>query len=142
MIISQSIIDLLDKNINNYPPETGGILGSNNGKTINQIVFDKPKPSKRPCSYSPNTEMFNKVIEDWEKHNIKFCGIFHTHFANIGTLSAGDREYIKVILSAMPKRIDKLFFPIYLLPKRSLIPYSAWLEDGKLCIEATLLNIV
>ncbi len=61
-------------------------------------------------------------------------GIFHTHFANVSTLSCADIVYIENIMRAMPETVQHLYFPLYLLPSRELVCYQACLKEGLLKI--------
>lgn len=106
--------------------EIGGIIGSKYENIVTDYVIDYGiKDDNCICSYYPNTEYLNKQISIWQEHNISFMGIFHIHFAKEGTLSENDKEYINCIMEAMPSSIDKLYFPIVLLPEKIIVPYRA-----------------
>lgn len=77
------------------------------------------------CCYSPNTEKMNTCISTWSKDNIIFCGIFHSHLGNNEMLSEGDLHYIKKIMLSMPKRIQKLYFPLIVLPQNKMKLFTA-----------------
>ena len=125
MKFTKSALEFIHKQISDTPPETGGILGSRDGIVVSEVIMDKPKGAQYACFYAPDIEFFNTCIEQWQKENIAFAGIFHTHFFDVGTLSDADKEYITSIMNAMPDEITELFFPIYTLPKRELICYRA-----------------
>lgn len=142
MKIAKNLLEYLDCSIKDFTHETGGILGSDKTNTITEIVLDKNNINQHPCSYSPNTEYLNSVIEQWHTDNIQFLGIFHTHFGNAKTLSLGDKEYIAEILKSAPNETKKLYFPIYTLPNRDLIIYSAYLKNEKLIINQETVEII
>lgn len=126
MKITRSVLDAINTSVSDYPPETGGILGSHNGLLIDELVMDIPvEASDRPCSYYPNTDFLNENIEAWQQRNISFMGIFHTHFVGVKTLSCGDKKYINAIMAAMPDTIEFLYFPVFVLPERTLVCYKA-----------------
>lgn len=141
MKIEQVIYEQILRNQKVMPPETGGILGGyKNIICANQ--FDEGVQTERKCSYTPNTKMLNEIIRKWHKNNIIFMGIYHTHFFDVGTLSEGDKKYIKTILKSMPEIIEQLYFPLVIMPKRKMICYVAELKSGKLIIKKDELEIV
>lgn len=126
MRIAKQIIETMNAYIGERPPETGGILGSHDNQLIDAVVMDLPDlTNTRPCSYFPNVDFLNQNIKLWQDNGISFAGIFHTHFAGVKTLSCGDREYINAIICAMPQQINRLYFPIFVLPDRELVCYKA-----------------
>ena len=106
------------------PPETGGILGGQDG-IVTHFCFDRGQCTlTSPAHYQPNTEFLNQWIQKWEVCNIRFYGIFHSHYSNDAELSSGDREYITRIMLAMPSEIHTLYFPL-VLPRTAIIGYQA-----------------
>ena len=120
--------------------ESGGILGAKQD-TIDHVAFDKGIQNTR-CSYTPNINYINQVIEVWQRKRIQFMGMFHTHFFGVETLSQGDIEYIKSILSAMPNEIAKLYFPIILPEYKRIIPYIAERDSNGIKINKDKLEII
>lgn len=106
------------------PPEIGGILGSIDG-AVCECQIDAGHSAKCGCFYSPNVSILNNTIRDWQRKDIHFHGIFHTHFFGVQTLSDGDIGYINTILRAMPTNINELYFPIVVLPEKQMVPYLA-----------------
>ncbi len=106
------------------PPESGGIIGGQEG-IITQACFDRgSNPLNMPSVYVPNINFLNQIIKRWAKEDITFCGIFHSHFSRDRELSLGDKEYIAKIMYAMPPHIGFLYFPI-VLPRDTVIGYQA-----------------
>ena len=131
MIIKNDTLDVINDSISGYPPETGGIIGSDLNGVINKVIMDIPlSPAERLCSYSPNIDFLNGSIELWRQEGIEFKGVFHTHFMNVETLSRADERYICSIMDAMPDEINYLFFPVFVLPDRKLVCYKATQEGG------------
>ena len=142
MKIAKNLLEYLDCSIKDFNHETGGILGSDKANTITEIILDKNNTNQHPCSYSPNTKYLNSVIEQWYTDNIQFLGIFHTHLGNAKALSIGDRKYITEILKSAPDKTDKVYFPIYTLPDRDLIIYSAYLKNEELIINEESVEVI
>ena len=126
MIITQSVIDIINRSVSDVPPETGGILGSSDGKQIDHVVMDMPGTNHlKMCAYYPNVAFLNQTIAQWQDNGVSFMGLFHTHFFGVRTLSIGDRKYIREIMNAMPESVDKLYFPLFVLPEREMVCYKA-----------------
>lgn len=125
---------------NEIPPETGGILGGVNEKIIT-AVKDNGIQSKRICSYTPDVQKMNQVIAKWQNNNIEFMGIFHSHFFGVATLSPEDKKYIERIMRNMPAFIERLFFPIVVMPQREMVSYKASLVGRQLTIEEDIITI-
>lgn len=143
MKISQKVIDNINCQISDYYPETGGILGSRDGTTATDVIIEKPlKTHGDYCRYEPDVSFFNTCIAEWQNQGITFIGLFHTHFANVETLSDADRKYIITIMSTLPDEIDSLFFPIFVLPKRELKGFCARREHDSVTINEEKIEIV
>lgn len=126
MKITRHSFEIMDKMISAEPPESGGILGSSDGKCITDVILDKTdQTASKCCRYEPNVDYLNECIAEWLDRNISFKGIFHTHFAGVATLSDADIQYIESIMQAMPAQIEYLYFPIFVLPERELVSYKA-----------------
>ena len=134
MRICRDIYNNILISVNEIPPESGGILGERD-KIVQFVEYDEGVKNEKMCSYSPNVEKLNLVIQDWQRKGIMFCGIFHTHFFGVETLSEGDILYIKSIMKQMPLEIKKLFFPIVVLPQREMIVYVVNREQEQLIIK-------
>jgi len=140
VVISKEAYHKMVDSIKSIPPEEGGILGSVSG-VIKFIELDKGVNSPKACSYSPDVSHLNSIISKWEKANISFQGIFHSHFFGIDTLSKGDIRYIETIMKSMPKTIDNLLFPIVVMPEKKLVVYCAYKIDGSIKIKRDRLII-
>lgn len=136
MRVSKKIIELLSNFVPSLSYETGGILGSNGNEVVDEIAIDKPKNfGMKACSYSPNIDYLNDIIEQWQDRNIEFVGIFHSHFGNACKLSNNDVEYIHRIMHAMPHQIERLYFPVFVLPCKKMISYKAVRFDNVIIIQ-------
>jgi len=123
------------------PPEIGGILGSMDG-IVCECQIDTGCSSSYGCFYSPNVDALNGTIRDWQRKDIRFHGIFHTHFFHVQTLSGGDIAYIDAILQAMPTYISELYFPVVVLPEKQMVPYLAIRNGNTVEIKSDELIIV
>lgn len=112
------------KILNSYstlvPPEEGGILGSKDG-VICEYEHDCLEQTSNVAVYEPNTEFLNSIISEWEKEDIVFAGMVHSHMSNEAQLSDSDKKYAQEILYVMPKEIQKLYFPIVLQGKEMIV---------------------
>ncbi len=125
MLIAKKALDIINGHVDNAPPEIGGIMGSLDGHKVTEIIMDEPEGPRYNCCYAPNVKFLNNCISDWKKSNVKFMGLFHTHYAGVKTLSSADVKYITSIMDAMPEEIKSLFFPVFVLPQREMICYKA-----------------
>ena len=103
--------------------ETGGILGGRNN-VISEFLFDEGLASGTAGCYHPDTNILNQCLMEWQHQKIDFYGIVHSHFTDIAALSQGDKEYIRMILLAMPPEIKSLYFPL-VLPEQRMIAFKA-----------------
>ena len=144
MIIIREVYDYIINNVPDSKFECGGILGLNSEKIAVSIQLDMGLHFRgmKICNYYPDVTMLNQCILEWSKKDIVFGGIFHTHFSEIASFSEGDLEYIKKILLAMPKGIDTIYFPIFLLPVKKLIPFKVNLLDEILEVNEDTLEII
>lgn len=78
--------------------ESGGIIGMKNDEVV-KFQFDS-FGSKKLFEYYPNTDFFEKIInENWSKNGILFAGIVHSHLHN-GNISQQDILYSRRIIEA------------------------------------------
>lgn len=121
------------------PPEIGGIFGGKNG-VVTDIVIDNRNVVSNKAVYIPDIDFLNSKIEEWEKYNIEFYGIFHTHMSD-KTLSNDDRINIEKVMYSMPTSIIKLYFPI-VIPKKEMIVYVAERQNNKINIFLEDIDII
>lgn len=133
MKINKEIYDEILKYTPVVPPETGGIIGQQNG-IIGFVGFDSGTVQRDSAVYVPNVEKLNSIIEKWNNFGIEFVGIFHSHPIDQETLSKDDIEYIKNVFENMPDSITELYFPI-VIPKSRIISYKAIRKNHRICIE-------
>ena len=115
------------------PPETGGIIGQQNG-IIGFAEFDSGTLQSDCAVYIPTVEKLNPVIEKWNRSGIEFVGMFHSHPIGQETLSKDDVEYIHSVFDSMPDSVTELYFPI-VIPKSHIIAYKAIRKNHRIIIE-------
>lgn len=115
--------------------EVGGPIGSKDN-----IIIAYKLDIGEYCRYSPNTENISNIICKWKNESIEFCGIFHTHPQG-EKLSQADIEYINRIMLGISDYYNFLYFPI-VIPHKSMIPYKAVFESGKVEITDDELVII
>ena len=120
------------------PPETGGILGSQNGLVVD-FLFDKGIIHDFPDQYVPDINRLNKKIENWINAGIEFCGIFHTHFPHGKELSEADKRYITEILKSVPQKM--LYFPI-VFPNKEMIVWKAEIIHDQLILSHESIELI
>lgn len=143
MKITEDAFDIINDIVAEYPVETGGIIGSSVENIIDKVILDvSVEQATSYCRYIPNISFLNECIEKWQQDNVVFCGVFHTHFFGVQTLSCGDKRYIKDIMESMPTDINNLLFPLFVLPNRELVCYLARKINGEILILADDVEIV
>ena len=124
MKIASNLYQLILHKTSLPPPETGGILGGQNG-IITNCCFDNGQCAlTSPARYQPDTDFLNQVIQEWKTCGIQFYGLFHSHYSHDTRLSLGDKRYITKIMLAMPSEVPTLYFPL-ILPRADMISYQA-----------------
>ena len=108
MKMVKSVYKKILDNVPTHMPETGGMLGGQDG-TVTKVVFDDGKDDDfRRCHYTPNVTMLNSCLVEWSESGIEFYGLFHTHFYGVSSLSKGDEIYIKKILENKNVRVTRI----------------------------------
>lgn len=121
-ILSKVYNDIL-QNTPNLPTETGGLIGMENG-IVSEYYKDIGISTEKIDQYIPNVNDLNRIIEKWNKENILFCRIYHSHYLGDMRLSKGDMQYIKSILKALQSITDRLYFPL-VFPKKEILVFQA-----------------
>lgn len=140
MKIQRNILDVIFQNIGMLPPEIGGVLGAEND-IVKYVEIDNGLRGKL-CSYTPDVDYLNYIIEIWWNKGIDFKGIFHSHYFGVRTLSQGDKNYIQKIMYNMPSDIRYLYFPIAVMPDKELVVYKACKCRNGVIIETQKLEIL
>ena len=112
--MTRQVYDQICNTIGRRPPESGGILGSSDGgKTIDRFYFDATA-RVTGGTYSPDTEVINRVLAHWDAQDILLVGFVHSHPKGYAKPSEGDYRYVKAIMSALDIT-DDFFMPIVIV---------------------------
>ena len=122
------------------PPECGAALGCDKAGIICEYCFDEGITDKERAVYKPNVSKLNDAIIIWQRMNIQFCGLAHTHPEKQITLSEADRLYIHKILKHNPHLSSPLFFPL-IIPGKCIIGYRAVMQYGGIAITEEQITI-
>ncbi len=134
MYVNKNIFEKLISDCPDCPPETGGILGGQNG-VVTLFEFDTVELAQRGDFYIPNIIYLNSIIAEWQTGYIEFLGVFHTHPKSAETLSGADRTYIERIMQTMPESVSQLYFPV-VIPRDDVYAFSAYMKDGQTVIQS------
>lgn len=115
---STAVIESIKNTIGATNIETGGILGQL-GKQVDQFVFDPGLVSLRD-EYIPNVEILNQTLVEWQRQEILFAGLIHSHQCR-SKLSYADLEYAKAILQTT--HIMSLYMHLFILGDNSIVSY-------------------
>lgn len=141
MDILATIYEKIVSNCPKVPPETGGIIGETAG-VVTHYEFDSGNSfSNGYDTYSPNAVYLNQIIIKWASMGVHFCGIYHSHFPSGIYLSKLDRQYISKIMTSMPEKVNKLYFPI-VFPSESMIVYQARNVGSQIDIVRDKLSVI
>ncbi|MBQ8784707.1 MAG: hypothetical protein IJZ59_01515 [Alphaproteobacteria bacterium] len=138
--INQNVYHSLLNNTPLPPPETGGIIGGKDG-IITCYFADKGESSCDFYRYYPNTNNLNNIISFWEKNNIDFMGIYHSHPLRNDELSSADIKYINNIMNDIKDFKQKLYFPL-VIPQTKLIGFCAVNVADEIKIFQTAIKIL
>lgn len=99
-MITEEVLSQIRKTIGSRIPETGGILGSSDGKHIDYFYFDKTA-NVTGATYEPDCNELNPVIRRWHEEGIEFVGFIHSHPRGAIKPSNPDNLYTKKIMKAL-----------------------------------------
>lgn len=122
------------------PPETGGIIGEQNGVICN-FCCDRGNRCVDSAIYAPDIPFLNSKIQLWQRQNVNFAGMFHSHPAEQEKLSSDDIQYIHTIFNSMPEMIKKLYFPI-IIPGMKVLSFRAYRHKSRIVICDDVIDIV
>lgn len=105
----------LQKSLAYQTPEQLTMLGSSDGKEVD-VTFYISKSKSTQISCEPDVEICNKVIQEWHRKGIEFCGFAHSHPGAYSRLSVSDIEYGGKIMDALD--MDSIELPIVILDPR------------------------
>lgn len=140
MDILEKVCQLITHSYPAVPPENGGILGIRDG-VVCEYLHDRSSQLTDKAVYIPDVQWINCCIEEWNRKGISFGGIIHSHLSGQMYLSDTDKEYIHLIMNAMPGSVNKLYFPI-IIPGEKIICFSAWKTERDVVIREEAVHII
>ena len=141
--MTRQVYDQICNTIGRRPPESGGILGSSDGgKTIDRFYFDATA-KVTGGTYSPDTEVINRVLAHWDTQDILLVGFVHSHPKGYAKPPEGDYRYVKAIMSAL-NITDDFFMPIVIVndPPDGKINLYAYTFRTDILLEAQPLGLL
>lgn len=121
MNVKTTIYNDIVSTIGGVLPETGGILGKKD-ETICAYYFDYTA-SCDSNTYKPDMVTVNRIISEWERQDIQFAGIIHSHEEMQSKLSCADIVYAQEIMTA--NDMETILFPLVIIgDKTRLIMYT------------------
>ena len=95
--MTEEVLSQIRETIGKRRPESGGILGSSDGKTIDHYYFDVYAATSSG-TYTMNTKALNAEIRRWNDNDIRFMGIIHSHPKGVTAPSSQDIANAKHII--------------------------------------------
>lgn len=127
LILHADVLLQILNTVGNFPAETGGAMGGNDGgREITHFHFDK-KSNNSGVTYSPDHKTLNNLFqEQWNPAGIRLHGFIHSHPGLMNRPSLGDEIYAEKILKAI-KDLDRLWLPIInTVPGKGLFKMTPW----------------
>ena len=97
--ITEEVFSQIRESIGSCIPETGGILGSSDGKHVDHFYFDVTA-SVTGATYEPDCDKLNLIIQKWYEKGIEFVGFIHSHPRGAVKPSDPDNLYTTKIMKA------------------------------------------
>ncbi len=98
--ITEEVLSQIRETVGSQIPETGGILGSSDGKRIDYFYFDKTA-NVTGATYEPDCDKLNLIIQKWYEKGIEFVGFIHSHPRGAVKPSDPDNLYTTKIMKAL-----------------------------------------
>ena len=98
-IITEEVLSRIRETVGSQIPETGGILGSSDGKHVDHFYFDVTA-SVTGATYEPDCDKLNLIIQKWYEKGIEFVGFIHSHPRGAVKPSDPDNLYTTKIMKA------------------------------------------
>lgn len=94
--ITLQVFDRIKDTIGKLEPEQGGVLGGTRN-VITNYFYDAQLVSDLNM-YKPNIESINNELVNWQKNNVDFIGVIHSHPNGRLILSYADKIYAKKLM--------------------------------------------
>lgn len=124
--------------VSQLPIESGGIIGAVDNVVCSYFVDNTNYNSD---TYKPNADLLNDKIQQWQKSDIEFFGIFHTHPVSVKELSVPDKQSITLLMNQLTDSSKILFFPLVFQDK-TMVVFKAEVANGNVVIKKSKIVII
>lgn len=76
--ITDEVANQIENTIGSLPAETGGFLGTSDGKNIDHFYFDHTAETSA-VTYTPNVVAVNRKLKEWSEAGVRLVGNIHSH---------------------------------------------------------------
>ena len=111
--MTDEVIRQIEDTIGSFPAETGGFLGTSDGKTIDHFYFDHTAKTSA-ATYTPNVKAVNRKLKEWDEAGIRLVGNVHSHPEGYIHPSNADVKYAQRIMEALDLPV---FYILIVQPK-------------------------
>ena len=98
---TQQVYDDIMRTLGLRRPECGGVLGSSDGSNVIDFFYFDKTANVSDLTYTPNIEIINNILYQWNIQGIRMVGIVHSHPTGYDSPSEPDRIYTKRILDVL-----------------------------------------
>ena len=100
LCFTDEVANQIEITIGSLPAETGGFLGTSDGKTIDHFYFDHTAETSA-ATYTPNVAAVNRKLKEWNKAGVRLIGNVHSHPEGYIRPSHADVKYAQRIMEAL-----------------------------------------
>lgn len=100
LYITNEVADQIEKTVGSLPAETGGFLGTSDGKVIDHFYFDHTADTTA-ATYTPNVAAVNQELKKWDEAGVRLIANVHSHPAGYNRPSRADVKYAQRIMEAL-----------------------------------------
>ena len=98
--ITDEVANQIENTIGSLPAETGGFLGTSDGKNIDHFYFDHTAETSA-VTYTPNVVAVNRKLKEWSEDGVRLVGNIHSHPEGYTRPSRADIKYAQRIMEAL-----------------------------------------
>ena len=98
--ITDEVANQIENTIGSLPAETGGFLGTSDGKNVDHFYFDHTAETSA-VTYTPNVVAVNRKLKEWSEDGVRLVGNIHSHPEGYTRPSRADIKYAQRIMEAL-----------------------------------------
>ncbi len=98
--ITDEVANQIENTIGSLPAETGGFLGTSDGKNVDHFYFDHTAETSA-VTYTPNVVAVNRKLKEWSEAGVRLVGNIHSHPEGYTRPSRADIKYAQRIMKAL-----------------------------------------